>query len=149
MPTRETAPIGAPCWIDLMTSDVDRARAFYSNLFGWTADEPSPEFGGYFMFLMDDVPVAGAMCGPPERAVHDVWSIYLASDGAQKTAETAAAHGGRPPEASMQVADLGTQAIIEAPDGARVGVWQPDTFHGLSALGEPNTPAWFELHTRV
>ena len=24
MPTRDTAPIGAPCWIDLMTSDTER-----------------------------------------------------------------------------------------------------------------------------
>jgi predicted enzyme related to lactoylglutathione lyase len=56
-----TRPIGAPCWMDLMTSDEGRAREFYGELFGWTAGEGSAEFGGYFMFLRDGVPVAGAM----------------------------------------------------------------------------------------
>jgi len=33
MPTRDTAPLGAPCWIDLMTSDPDKRKAFYGELF--------------------------------------------------------------------------------------------------------------------
>ena len=37
MPTRETIPVGAPCWVDLMTSDTARSRDFYCALFGWTA----------------------------------------------------------------------------------------------------------------
>ena len=34
MPLRDTAPLGAPCWIDLFTSDPDTSRAFYRDLFG-------------------------------------------------------------------------------------------------------------------
>ncbi len=41
---------GAPCWMDLSTSDTAAVRSFYTGLFGWTADEPQEEFGGYFMF---------------------------------------------------------------------------------------------------
>lgn len=48
MPTRDTAPAGAPCWVDLMSSDIERSRAFYSQVFGWTAEDPDPDFGGYF-----------------------------------------------------------------------------------------------------
>jgi len=44
MPTRETARAGAPCWADLPTSDTERSRAFYGQLFGWTAEEPAEEF---------------------------------------------------------------------------------------------------------
>jgi len=29
-----------------MTSDTQRTRTFYIELFGWTADEPNAEFGG-------------------------------------------------------------------------------------------------------
>jgi len=28
MPTRDRAPIGAPCWTDLWTSDVEASRRF-------------------------------------------------------------------------------------------------------------------------
>ena len=59
MPTRDTAPIGAPIWVDLTTTDTDRCRAFYGELFGWVAEDPVQEFGGYINFNKDGVRVAG------------------------------------------------------------------------------------------
>ena len=59
MPQREEAPIGAPCWIDLFTSDPDKSRSFYGELFGWTSQEAGEEYGGYINFSKDGVPVAG------------------------------------------------------------------------------------------
>ena len=61
MSVRENAPIGAPCWIDLMTSDVEKSRAFYAQLCGWESEEPNPEFGGYFNFSKGGGRVAGGM----------------------------------------------------------------------------------------
>jgi len=75
MPTRDTAPIGSPCWADLWTSDVEGSRRFYSELFGWEAQDPSPEFGGYFMFTREGVPVAGAMGDMGEMRATDSWKI--------------------------------------------------------------------------
>ena len=43
MTKRDSAPVGAPCWIDLFTSDQDKSLAFYSELFGWTVDDPGPD----------------------------------------------------------------------------------------------------------
>ena len=42
MPVRETAPLGAPIWIDLTTSDLDAAQEFYGAVFGWTFDPTVP-----------------------------------------------------------------------------------------------------------
>jgi predicted enzyme related to lactoylglutathione lyase len=148
MPVRPTAPAGAPCWIDLQTSDVDAARAFYTGLFGWTAGDPSPEFGGYFMFLRDGMPVAGAMRSDDQAPVSDVWSVYLSVPDAAKTLETAAAHGGQVLVHPMPVADLGTMGFLVDPAGAAVGVWQPGSFPGFVTLGETAAPAWFEVYTR-
>src|SRR5690349_20007834 len=93
MPTRDTAPIGSPCWADLWTSDVEGSRRFYAELFGWEAQEPSAEFGGYFMFTREGVPVAGAMVGMGDQRAQDLWNIYLATDDIAKTLETAASEG--------------------------------------------------------
>ena len=41
MTRRDASPVGAPCWVDLMTTDTERAREFYSGLLGWTAQEAS------------------------------------------------------------------------------------------------------------
>ena len=34
---------GTPSWVDLGSPDVDASVKFYGDLFGWTADEGSPE----------------------------------------------------------------------------------------------------------
>ena len=148
MPTRETAPIGAPCWVDLMTSDTERSRAFYCQLLGWAAEEPAEEFGGYFSFTKDGVRVAGCMPSQPGAGMPDVWSVYLASDDAAKTVEVATANGGQVLVHPMAVADLGSMALISDRGGAAIGIWQPDLFHGFGILGEAGAPSWFELHTR-
>lgn len=148
MPTRETAPVGAPCWVDIMTSDVDRARDFYGQLLGWTSSEPSEEFGGYFMFLKDDVPVAGGMPEMPDAGPPNIWTIHLAVDDATKAAEVAVANGGTVAAGPMDVADLGSMLVIIDPTGAAVGAWQAKTFHGFGVLGEHGAPGWFELFTR-
>ncbi|MBF6555354.1 MAG: VOC family protein [Acidimicrobiales bacterium] len=148
MPTRDTAPIGAPCWVDLMTSDAERIKAFYGQLFGWTAEEPRAEFGGYFNYSKDGILVAGCMTSEPESPVRDIWSIYLASDDTRKTVETATANGGQVVAPAMDVGDLGTMAVLVDTGGAAIGVWQPGLHKGFGVLAEPGTPAWFELFTR-
>ncbi|MGH3839029.1 MAG: VOC family protein [Pseudonocardiaceae bacterium] len=148
MPTRDTAPIGAPCWVDLMTSDTERSREFYGQLFGWTAGDPAEEFGGYFSFTKDGVLVAGCMASQPGAEIPDVWSVYLATEDARKTVDAVVANGGQVHVHAMDVSDLGTMALISDPGAAGIGVWQPGRHRGFGVLGEPGAPSWFELHTR-
>ena len=148
MPTRESAVIGAPCWVDLMTSDTAASRTFYTELFGWDAEEPTPEFGGYFNFTKDGVRIAGCMSSQDDPGRPDMWSIYLATDDAAKTLELAASHGGQVIVSAMPVGDLGVMAYVVDPGGAAIGVWQPGQHQGFLTLGEPAAPGWFELHTR-
>ncbi|MGO9962338.1 MAG: VOC family protein [Acidimicrobiales bacterium] len=148
MAKRESAPSGAPCWTDLWTSDVEGSRKFYSDVFGWEAQEPSPEFGGYFMFTRDGVPVAGGMGDMGDVLADNSWKIYLSTDDIARTiasAEAAGAHIIFPP---VPVADLGTQSVLVDTTGARLGAWQPGTFPGFTVLDEPAAPSWFELLTR-
>ncbi len=148
MPRRQTAPIGAPCWVELTTSDAERSRAFYTQLFGWTAEEPNQDFGGYFNFVKDEVRIAGCMAGQPGSGMTDNWSVYLASDDTARTVQAAAAYGGVVHVPAMPVGDLGTMAFVGDAGGAAIGVWQPGAFQGFGALGDPGTPSWFELYTR-
>jgi uncharacterized protein len=150
MSTRTTAPKGAPCWTDLWTSDVEGSRAFYSELFGWEAQEPSEEFGGYFMWHRDGVPVAGGMgpMGPDMPPPSNAWNVYFSTDDINKAVEVAEGEGATIAVPPMPVADLGFQTVMDDPTGAHVGLWQPGTFPGFTVLEEPGAPSWFELHTR-
>jgi len=148
MTTRQAAPAGAPCWADLWTSDVEGSRRFYSELFGWEAQAPSPEFGGYFMFTRAGLPVAGGMGDMGDVRANNSWKIYLSVEDAAKTIESADASGAKVLAGADAVAELGTQAVLLDPAGATVGIWQPGSFPGFTVLNEAGTPDWFELLTR-
>jgi uncharacterized protein len=147
-----TRPNGAPCWMDLLTSDTARVREFYAGVFGWTAGDAAEQFGGYFMFFADGgVPVAGCMpkvAGMPGTDGPDEWGVYLSSPDAKGTVDAALAHGGTLREGPMDIADLGVEAVFNDATGARIGVWQAKSFAGTGAFGQPGTPAYFELMTR-
>jgi uncharacterized protein len=147
MTTRDSALRGAPCWADLWTSDVGSSRSFYSELFGWEALEPDPQFGGYFMFTNNGIPVAGGMGDMGGMPAQDIWKIYLQTDDAASAAQRAKQAGAEIIAPASPVADLGIQAILTDPTGAGVGMWQPGTFSGFSVIGEHGTPSWFELAT--
>ncbi|WP_280194898.1 hypothetical protein [Nocardia farcinica] len=60
---------GAPCWFDVTSPDIPATAAFYSELFGWKADDLGPEAGHYTILSQDGAPVAGkAPPPPPPRA---------------------------------------------------------------------------------
>lgn len=148
MPTRDAAPAGAPCWIDLFTDDVDASHAFYTGLFGWTVEVGSAEeFGGYATFSLDGVAVAGCMGNQEPGHPANFWSVYLQTDDIAATFEAAQAAGAQQILAPMAVSDLGLMGMVLDPGGAATGLWQPGAFAGTGVLNEPNAPAWFELHT--
>jgi uncharacterized protein len=147
VPKRDEAPIGAPCWVDLLTSDQDGSRVFYGELFGWTADDPGPDYGGYINFHKDGIPVAGCMTNDGSGAP-DAWGIYLATDDAEKTVAAAVANGGEVIVPAMDVMDLGRMAIVADVGHAGIGAWQPGLHRGFGLIAEPGAPSWFELHTR-
>lgn len=148
MPKRDSAPVGAPCWVDLFTSDPDRSRAFYRELLGWRPEEPNEQFGGYFNFSKDGSLVAGGMRNDGEAGVPDHWNVYLAVEDAEATVARATAAGGSVIVPAMAVADLGTMAVVTDAGGAAVGMWQPGSHKGMGIVGDPGSPSWFELHTR-
>jgi uncharacterized protein len=149
MATRSSAPLGSPCWTDLWTSDIEGSQAFYSQLFGWEAQPPNPEFGGYFIFTRNNVDIAGGMGDMgPDMPANNTWKIYLATDDITKTVEAAEAAGAQILAPAMAVADLGVQTVLIDPTGAHLGAWEARTFPGFTVLNEHGTPSWFELHTR-
>lgn len=148
MATRGDAPLGTPCWVELLTSDPERSQDFYGRLFGWTVEDPGAEYGGYQNFLLRDVRVAGCMRNDGEPGVPDLWSVYLATDDAEATAARASQHGGQVMVPAMDVMALGRMAVVVDGGGAVIGIWQPGEHRGFGYVGEPGAPSWFELHTR-
>ena len=144
-----TLVIGAPCWIDLYSSDPAKATEFYGQLLGWKAEPPEEGFGGYFVFTKDGKVVAGCMQNSGEEGHPDAWTVYLLTDDIQRTVADVTAHGGQVHLAPMDIATNGKMAMVGDPGNAAIGVWQPGTQKGFEVRNELGTAAWFELHTRA
>lgn len=149
MTTRDTpfAP-GTPCWVDVLSSDPDRAKAFYPGLFDWTVEESGPEFGNYVNFRSDGHLVAGMVHNTGEMGSPDVWTTYIATPDAAATAQAATDAGGQIFAPPMQVGDLGSMAVLADPAGGIFGVWQPGSHAGFTKYNEPGTVTWDEHHSK-
>ncbi|MFD4292962.1 VOC family protein [Rhodococcus sp. NPDC058505] len=145
-----SAPIGAPIWCDLMSSDPAGAADFYRAIFGWEVEgPPREEFGGYQNFTRDGRRVAGLSPwmqeagGPP-----NVWSVYLHTADADATARAVEAAGGSVLFPPMAIGTEGTMLAASDTAGAAIGFWQPADHTGFSRWGEHGTPYWFESQSK-
>jgi uncharacterized protein len=138
---------GTPTWVDLGTSDVAAAANFYSNLFGWEAQDLGPDAGHYTMFTLRGKYVAAV--GPLQNPQQPVaWSTYLATDDADATARKVKEAGGTVLMEPFDVFTSGRMGVFLDPTGAAVLAWQPRDHKGAQLGNEPNTWGWSELHTR-
>lgn len=139
-------------WVDLSTSDVPAAQAFYTALFGWTYEEiPTPMGPSYSMCRLGEDVVAGIAPQPPGMAdsgAPSTWNSYVLVEDAEATCAAARAAGGTVLMAPADVMDQGRLAVLADPSGAVVGLWQPGVHPGASLFNAPGTLSWNELETR-
>jgi predicted enzyme related to lactoylglutathione lyase len=149
MTVRDTPwPPGTPCWVDLMTTDLDAARLFYEGLFGWQLGDTGPDGGGYLMAYVDDKSVAGLGPMMQDQNHPSVWTTYLASTDAAATADKVSSAGGTVLAPAFDVLDVGVMSIAQDPTGGTFGIWQAKKHIGAALANEPNTLTWNEFMTR-
>ena len=144
----QAKPAGTPTWIDLMTPDMDAARAFYHKVFGWEYDIGGPEFGGYTTARSGDRLKAGLMGNQPGAPpMPAAWGLYFATDNIEADLANAVKLGAKVLYPTMAVGELGSMATCEDPTGATFSFWQAGTHVGSQFAEEPGTPAWYELYS--
>lgn len=138
---------GVPSWADVAVSDVDGCVRFYSDLFGWTADDQGEESNRYHMFRIDGRSVAGLGPKVGDQAM-PIWSAYVAVDDLDATLDAASANGGTVVMPRMDILTSGSMTVVIDPTGAPISFWQAGDHIGAELVNEPNTLAWHELTTR-
>ena len=144
-------PNGAPCWVELGTTDLTSAQQFYSRLLGWTYVDTGEESGHYQMAMLRDHQIAGMMAMTPEMLDMQVppsWTTYFSSDNVDDVSKWVTEHGGAVVTGPMDVMTQGRFLVARDPAGAVFGVWQPRDMPGSGLIGESGAVAWTELLSR-
>ena len=140
---------GEFCWADLATTDVARAKDFYSKLFGWSlVDMPAGPDMIYTMAQIDGKEVAAmSAMGPEQAGMPPHWNVYVAVDNVDASAERAKGLGGSVMMPPFDVFDAGRMAIVGDPAGAFLCLWQGKAHPGARRFAESGALCWCELIT--
>ncbi len=154
----ETAPAyGRFVWHDLMTSDVEASKAFYTALLGWdireiTMAEGAPPYAMIFASAAEDAPgVGGFEVVPPEQGTPPHWMGYVEVDDLQATQGKIEQAGGSILLAPTEIPNVGSFCVAKDPAGGCLAPFQsanerqPDPEPGSQKDGQF---VWNELLTR-
>jgi uncharacterized protein len=116
--------VGALCWNELVTPDVESAQSFFAGLFGW---EFRTDEGGYAWIRNAGRPNGGIRePTAPERGLPPNWMPYFTVENAEDGARRAMRADGRGVVAPTDV-PIGRFAILTDPQGAAFAVFEGDT----------------------
>ncbi len=120
----ESTARGRFVWSDLLTSDPNKAEAFYGSVTGWGTsrwDGPKP----YTMWTAGGKPVGGVMALPAGSTIPPHWFAYVASPDVDATTAQAQSQGGRVIEQPMDIPTVGRFSILADPQGAVFAAFKP------------------------
>lgn len=152
---------GRVVWRELMTTDIERAKGFYGELFGWVfKDMPmGPDQPPYPIIHVKDKGIGGIM-QKPEGPFPSFWLSYVSVPDVDAALARAKAGGGSVPFGPFDVPEVGRIAGLMDFAGAMIGLLhatrgdQPPTMPQLGefcweTISSPDLARAKEFYTRV
>lgn len=135
--------IGRFVWFELVAKDHDKARAFYTDLFGWKLEHMDMASGPYPLLKAGDTPIGGFMT-PPKDGIPPHWVSYVSVQDVDATAKKVVAAGGK---TLMDAFDVPGVGRIQPVTDAQGGVFMLFTSEGDDnpAATGPGAFHWNEL----
>lgn len=110
--------------VKLNTTDVDKAKAFYSKLFAWKLEDVPMPGGSYTMINVGEG-TGGGMMKHPMPGAPSMWLSYVQVDDIAAATQKAKSLGATLIKDVTEVMGAGWLSIIVDPTGAPLGLWKP------------------------
>ena len=140
--TTVATTVGKFVWHEQVSSDPKQAQDFYTQLFGWGTEVFKPGDVDYSMISSRGQNHGGfgkAMEGAPPPH----WLGHVHVGNLEETIEKVKSAGGRLAAGPFEMSEVGRIAIVGDPQGAFVGVYQPES----EGAGAEGVFVWDELGT--
>jgi predicted enzyme related to lactoylglutathione lyase len=125
--------VGSWTWNQLVTRDLEGARRFYGDVFGWSLEraEEAPPDAPFYMWQVEgqrwEEGLGGLMLAgedvPAEVPPH--WQVYFAVEDAQRAIDATNAAGGKTYLGPIEI-PVGKLGVLDDPQGAAFGIIEPD-----------------------
>ncbi len=137
-------------WYELITTDVEAAKAFYTRVMGWGVLDASLPGGAYTLFTAGNVLVSGLMQLPEdasEASGTPSWLGYVGVDDVDAAAERVEKLGGAVHVPPTNIPDISRFAIFTDPQAARLAAIKPLNHDRAQPAGldAPGGVGWHEL----
>jgi uncharacterized protein len=117
------APQGVFMWDELLTPDVEGAKAFYNTVLGWgSRDMDMGEMGTYTIFTRADGEDVGGAMQPQGSPGPARWQSYLAADDVDASTKRAAELGAIVQLEPVTIEGVGRLSVLTDPTGAAFGL---------------------------
>lgn len=117
---KENIVSNAFCHVELNTTDLKKAKDFYSKLFAWKLEDIP---GNYTMIGVGEGTGGGMMTNPIPGAP-SFWLSYVLVDDIEASTRKAKSLGATIMKDVTEVGDYGWLSIIADPTGAHLGLWK-------------------------
>ena len=135
-------------YVDLQTTDLEGAKAFYTKLFGWDVEEvPMGEGAVYAFFKKNGRTAAAAALQQPEQreaGIPPLWNTYFTVSDVDNRTKEAEQAGGTILAQPFDVFDSGRMSVIADPNGAVFSMWQATNHIGAEVMNEHGSLTWAE-----
>jgi hypothetical protein len=109
--------------VELNTTDVPAAKAFYGKLFDWKLEDVPMASGTYTLIQVGEGTGGGLMKHPVPGAPSQ-WLAYVLVDDIQAATQKARSLGANVMQDVTEVMGMGWLSIIVDPTGAALGLWK-------------------------
>ena len=112
---------GTSSWCELMTTDVEKAKAFYTELFGWDAEDISMPGMPYTLVKAGGKGIGGIMPIPKDaQSMPPMWGAYVTVDDVDAIARTAEKLGAKLLVKPRNIPGVGRFCVIQDQQGAAI-----------------------------
>jgi predicted enzyme related to lactoylglutathione lyase len=112
--------------VELSTTDVGKAKTFYSKLFDWKLEDVPFGADTYTMIQVGEG-TGGGMMKHPMPGAPSAWMAYVLVDDIAAATKKAKSLGATVVKDVTEVMGAGHFTIISDPTGAVLGLWEPKT----------------------
>ena len=109
--------------VELNTTDVDKAKAFYGSLFQWKLEDMPMADGAYTTIGVGSGTGGGIMKHPMPGA-GSAWLPYVLVDDVEASTKKAGELGGTIIRGVTEVPGMGWFSIVMDPTGGVLGLWK-------------------------